>query len=87
MAKDFTEERVTETWEEAPDFPLRDRFAMQYMAAWLKLPKNPATYDDQDNVTKALKAGWDNAYDYADLAMQAREPRKETDDDRSNENV
>lgn len=81
-------------WGTEEDFPLRDRFAMQYMDRWLedfrrtvqcitkqeKYFKNVACME-LEGIVRVMKEMWKDAYIYADLAMQAREPKKETDDE------
>lgn len=77
MTKDVTGECITATWVEEADFPLRDRFAMQYMDQRWEHLRIGMKYLEEDHV----EASWRSAYAYADLAMQAREPKKEKDDD------
>lgn len=61
------------------DKTLRDEFAMQYMDQRWEHLRVGMKYLEEDHV----EAPWCAAYHYADLAMQAREPKKETDDDSS----
>ena len=81
MPKDFSEERITETWEEEADFPLRDRFAMQFMDRWLEAFIKADSVQAPAKSADDLIAAWSIAYAYATIGIQAREPKKEKDDD------
>ena len=59
-----------------PAFSLRDEFAMQFMRWFL----SHATKDAFDPADENVKLFLNAAYHYADLAMQAREQKKENDD-------
>ena len=63
------------------DKTLRDEFAMQFME-WVAQDSHDKQLGDVvESMGKAVVLG----YKYADLAMKAREPKKETDNGRSNE--
>lgn len=70
-------EWVEQTTLSGPDFPLRDRFAMQFMDRidWMRI-----SGDKSSGAKSRLTMALDSAYWYADMAMQARELKKETDD-------